>query len=64
MSQASFPPNWDEQRERRVLEHYEDQTEEQAVAEDEAAYEDVTQTFMEIPVDLVPAIRDLLAKHS
>ena len=34
-----FPPGWDEQRVRAVLEHYEAQTEEEAVAEDEAAYE-------------------------
>jgi hypothetical protein len=33
-----FPPGWDEQRVRAVLEHYEAQTEEEAVAEDEAAY--------------------------
>jgi hypothetical protein len=32
-----FPPGWDEQRIRAVLEHYETQTEEEAVAEDEAA---------------------------
>ncbi len=35
-----FPPGWDEERVRRVLEHYEAQSEEEAVAEDEAAYED------------------------
>lgn len=37
MSQARFPPNWDEERVRRVLAHYEEQTEEEATAEDEAA---------------------------
>jgi quinol monooxygenase YgiN len=36
MEQPKFPPGWDEQRVRRVLEHYESQTEEEAVAEDEA----------------------------
>ena len=30
-----FPPGWDEARIRRLLEHYESQTEEQAAAEDE-----------------------------
>jgi hypothetical protein len=34
-----FPAGWDEQSVRAVLEHYEAQTEEDAVAEDEAAYE-------------------------
>ena len=32
-----FPPGWDEQRVREVLEYYENQTDEEAVAEDEAA---------------------------
>ena len=41
----------------------ETQTEEEAVAEDEAAFEDTTQTVMEIPNELVPAVRDLLSKH-
>ena len=36
---------------------------EEAVAEDEAAFEDKTQTVMEIPNELVPAVRDLISKH-
>ncbi len=58
-----FPPGWDEERVRRVLEHYESQTEEEAVAEDEAAFEDASQTVIEVPNKLVPAIRELIAKH-
>jgi hypothetical protein len=46
-----------------VLKHYEQQTEEQAVAEDEAAFEDAGQTVMEVPRKLVPTIRELIAKH-
>ena len=37
INQRRFPPGWDEERVRRVLAHYEEQTEEEAVAEDEAA---------------------------
>jgi len=33
-----FPKGWNEARVREVLEHYESQTEEEAVAEDEAAF--------------------------
>jgi hypothetical protein len=62
MSQTKFPPGWDEARVRRVLEHYENQTEEEAVAEDEAAWETSGHTVMDIPNELVPAVRDLLAK--
>ena len=63
MKQDRFPKGWDEERVRRVLEHYEGQTPEEALAEDEAAYEDPTQTMMEVPVDLVPQVRDLIAKR-
>jgi hypothetical protein len=47
-----------------VLAHYEQQTEAEAVAEDEAAFEDSTQAVVEVPRDLVPAIRELIAKHT
>ena len=60
---SQFPPGWDEARVRRLLEHYEAQSDEAAVAEDEAAFEATTHTAMEVPVDLVPAVRELIAKH-
>jgi len=47
----------------KVLDHYEEQAELEAVAEDEAAFEDPNQTVMEVPNDLVPAIRELIARH-
>ncbi len=62
MKQSRFPEGWDEDRVKRVLAHYESQTEQEAVAEDEAAWEDSTQTFVEIPNDLLPTVRALLAK--
>ncbi|MGH8520699.1 MAG: hypothetical protein ACREU9_04535 [Gammaproteobacteria bacterium] len=49
MKQSRFPAGWDEERVRRVLAHYEKQSEDEAVAEDEAAVEDPTQTLMEVP---------------
>ena len=63
MRQSRFPPGWDDERVRRVLAHYEEQTESEAVAEDEAAFQDPARTMMEVPRELVPAIRELLAKH-
>ena len=60
---TKFPPGWDEERVRKVLEHYEGQSDEEAVAEDEAAYEATTHTTMEVPVDLVPTIRELIARR-
>ena len=61
---SEFPPGWDEARVRRVINYYESQTEDEAVAEDEAAFEDPGQTVMLIPNELVPAVRELLAKHT
>ena len=52
MKQSRFPAGWDEARVRRVLAHYEEQTEDEAVAEDEAAFEDQGHTFMEVPKNL------------
>jgi hypothetical protein len=63
MKLNKFPEGWDEERIHRVLAHYEKQTEEEALAEDEAAYEDTTQTTIDVPVELVPAVRELIAKH-
>jgi len=63
MRQNRFPPGWDEERVQKVLTHYEEQTEDEAVAEDEDALEEQTQTVMEVPTALVPAIRELIAKH-
>lgn len=63
MSQAKFPDGWDAERVRRVLESYEQQSEDEAVAEDEAGYHDRTQSLIAVPAELVPAVRELIAKH-
>ncbi|HUG35425.1 MAG TPA: hypothetical protein VML54_00650 [Candidatus Limnocylindrales bacterium] len=64
MKQSKYPVGWDKERVRRVLQHYEAQSDEEAVAEDEAAYEATTHTMMEVPVELVPVIRELIAKRT
>lgn len=63
MDQTKFPTGWDEERVQRTLAHYETQSEDEALAEDEAAFETPGQTVMEVPSDLVPAVRELIAKH-
>ena len=61
MKQKRFPPGWDEKRVREVLAHHEAQSEAEAVAEDEAAFEDPSQTLMKVPNRLVPKVRELIA---
>lgn len=63
MSKSQFPPGWNEDRVKQVLAHYEGQSEEAAIAEDEAMLEHPGETFMEVPVELVPKIRELIADH-
>lgn len=63
MSQSKFPAGWDQARVQRVLEHYAQQSDDEAVAEDEAAFEAPTHTAMEVPVELVPTVRELIAKR-
>lgn len=60
---SKFPPGWDEERVRRVLEHYEGQSDAAAAAEDESAFAEQGQTVMVIPNELVPAVRTLLASN-
>ncbi len=61
---TNFPPGWDEERVQGVIKHYESLSDEEDVAESEAAFADPTQTVMIIPNELVPAVRALLAKHA
>jgi hypothetical protein len=63
MSAFRFPDGWGAARVARLLRYYGQQTEDEAIAEDEAACEATTHTAMEVPVDLVPAVRELLAKR-
>ena len=63
MKQSKFPKGWNEERVKRVLDHYESQNEDAAVAEDEVAWEDRTHTYVEVPNELVPLVREMIAKR-
>lgn len=62
MSETTPPPGWDEDRVQRVLDHYESQADEDATAEDEEAL-DSTHAVMEVPHELLPAVRELLSNR-
>ena len=63
MKQSRFPKGWDETRVSELAAHYETRSEDEMVAEDEAMLLDPEQTVMEVPSKLVPAVRELIAKH-
>ena len=61
--QNRFPKGWNEARVQAVLEHYEGQTEEEAVAEDEAVFRRRDQAVMVVPKRLVPTITKLITRQ-
>ena len=58
-----FPAGWNEARVKALLQHYEEQTDDEAVAEDEAAFLARGQTVMVVPQRLVPAITKLITRE-
>lgn len=59
-----FPPGWDEERVQSVIAYYDQQTEDEAVAEAEEALQEESSMLIEVPIELVPAVRELIAKHA
>jgi len=62
-SQSEFPPGWGGKRVQPILQVYGEQTEEEAIAEDEAMWDADGQTVMTIPNKLVSLVRALITKH-
>ena len=55
-----YPTGWDEKRIRKLAEHYDNQTEDEQVAEHEEAFQAKNQTIMVVPTELVPEIIKLI----
>jgi hypothetical protein len=62
MSKQKFPAGWDEARVQRLIAHYDQLDDGGLTAEDEAALDAEGQTLMVIPTELVPSVRELIAK--
>ena len=62
MKKQEFPLGWDEKRNRELIAHYENQTEDEEFADIKAAHEAEDVTLMAIPTELVPEVRALLAR--
>ena len=57
-----LPKGWTEDRIKRVIDYYETQTDDEAIAEDEATFA-VEEALMQVPLDLVASVRALIAKQ-
>ena len=59
-----YPSGWDAERVERLIDHYDNLTEDElADADDRAAEEQKGQAVISVPDSLLPAIRQLLATH-
>jgi L-alanine-DL-glutamate epimerase-like enolase superfamily enzyme len=58
-----YPPGLDRDKVEAIIAYYDNQTEDEAVAEDEAAWQAEGMTMMQVPTDLVPLVRDLIAQR-
>lgn len=56
MRQNKFPPGWDEEHVQKVIDYYENQTEDEAVAEGEAASRNEFGMLIEVLAELGPAV--------
>jgi hypothetical protein len=58
-----FPPGWNEKRIREVINYYDAQTDADGAAEIETAEEAPGETWMSVPIELVPAVAKLIERH-
>ena len=64
MNKQKFPKGWDQKRVEDLLAHQASLTEEEQVAEDEAAIEQKDRTMVSVPNRLLPAVRKLLLESA
>ncbi len=64
MNDQKYPPCRDSARVQRLIAYYEALDEDAQVAGDEAALDIKGQTTVVVPVELMPAIRQMLAQKS
>ena len=62
--QNEFPPGWNEEKVQSVIAYYDQQTEDEAVTEAEEALQNESSMLIEVPIELVPVVRELIAKHT
>jgi len=59
-----YPKGLNRQKVEALISHYENQSDDDAIAEAAAAQRGATHEMMAIPVELIPAVKKLLAKRA
>jgi len=61
---SPYPKGWDRKRVQALIDHYDHQPDDDAVAEAEAAYADGATAMIQVPLKLLPKIQKLLSKRA
>lgn len=61
---SPYPKGWNRKRVETLVDYYDNQSDEEAIAEAEAAYKDRHSAMIQIPIRLVPRVRKLLARRA
>lgn len=58
-----YPPGLDRKKVRAILDHYENQSDGNAIAEDEAAWKTSRVTLIPVPIELAQKVREFIASQ-
>jgi len=61
---SAYPKGWNRKRVQAIIDYYENQSDDEAIAEAQAAYKSTDSAMMQIPTSLVAAVEKLLAKRA
>jgi hypothetical protein len=61
---SPYPKGWDRKRVQSLADHYENQSDDEAIAEAEAAYANRETAMIQIPLSLLPKVQKLLVKRA
>ena len=59
---SPYPRGWNRQRVGALIAHYENQTDEDAIAEAEAAYRALDSAMIQVPISLVAKVEKLIRR--
>ncbi len=63
MKKQKLPKGWTEERIMKIIEHYENQSDDEAIAEDEAGFSREATCLVEVDRSMLPAVRRAIARE-
>jgi hypothetical protein len=59
-----YPKGWDRKRVEALAAYYDSQSDEEAIAEIEAAFKDGATALIQVPIKLVPEVQKLISRRA